>query len=122
MSVKCPKCGCDELYLTTERADIFDYNWKCNNCGHIFERKVEPLPLYTLFDHLTESVETLAEKLVCEKAVKGNAPIYGDYGSTIGVRTVIRNVWRSALTDDTYKNRAEAIAATIEELKKGWNG
>jgi hypothetical protein len=66
------------------------------------------------------SDEELAELLVCEKAVKGRAPIYGEYGSTIGEQYVITNVWSSALTDDTYTNRAEAIAATIKELKKEW--
>jgi hypothetical protein len=72
----------------------------------------------TVFDYLMQSEEMLAEKLVYEKAVKGRVPIYGEYGSTIGEQYVITNVWSSALTDDTYTNRAEALVATIEELKK----
>jgi hypothetical protein len=54
----------------------------------------------TVFDHITQSVETLAEKLVYR------------YCST----------WRSFLLQGyEFLTKAEAIAATVEELKKEWS-
>ena len=103
-----------------DKMDCASFIPKVNRISEVTENK--KIIKQTVFDHITQNVETLAEKLVYEKAVKVNAPIYEDYSITIGVRTVIRNVWSSALTEDTYTNRAEAVAGTIEELKKEYKG
>jgi hypothetical protein len=57
----------------------------------------------TVFDHITQSVEALAEKLVYWEQ---NPPESG-WTSNIGRRNV-------------YRNYDEAVAATIKELKKEW--
>lgn len=58
----------------------------------------------TIFDRITESPETLAEKLV-----------YID-----GSQRVFNTIWRSTLLPNKYwKTEAEALAATVAKLKEG---
>jgi hypothetical protein len=64
-----------------------------NNCWTIVN---EHKP--TVFDKITESVETLAEKLV--------------------YRDMLLDAWVSTLLTVHFKTEAEAIAATVEDLKK----
>lgn len=62
----------------------------------------------TVFDHVTESMETLAERFVYY--------IEGEH-SPFGRR------WKSTLTGDVcYVNRSSAFEATIEELEKEYKG
>lgn len=62
----------------------------------------------TVFDHITESVETLAEKLVYKELITEEDDGY-----------VYR--WRSTiLPNDFWYDEDKAIAATLEELKKEW--
>ncbi len=61
----------------------------------------------TVFDKITESVETPAEKLV-----------FNYYFEDCHYQT---RAWKSLFfLHNRYKTKAEAIAATIEELKKEW--
>ena len=69
-------------------------------CPHFEESK------QTVFDYITQSVETLAEELVyiirCEED-----PTWTEWGSNI--------------VQGVFETREEAVAATIEELKKEVN-
>ena len=66
-------------------------------CEHFLERD-KP----TLFDQITKTPETLAEKLVFEIFCKEDPNIKG---------------WTSAFTD-VHETREEAITATVEKLKE----
>lgn len=107
MKYKCPKCGCDELCISTENAATpFDWDYRCNNCGNIFPMeeavKVDDRPL---FDRITESPETLADKLVFWMSLhKADGTV-----EWYAVSTVAKGKWNT---------RAEALAATIEKLKE----
>lgn len=115
MNKKCPKCESKDIHITHYPIPT-DSMATCYSCG--YADLLERFPEQTVFDYITQSEEKLAEKLVYEKAVKRRAFIYGEYGDVIGEQYVITNVWSSALTDDTYTNRVEAVAATLKELKK----
>lgn len=107
MRYKCPKCGCDELCLSTENTPTpFDWNYRCNNCDSIFPTE-EAIKIddRTLFEQITESPETLAEKLVFWMSwhkADGAVEWYA-------VSTVAEGKWST---------KAKAIAATIEKLKE----
>lgn len=66
------------------------------------------------------SDEELAEKLVCSSYIKKKLPLYNMKKQLIGYKTVLHQVWKSSITDETYSKKSEAIAATIKELKKEW--
>ena len=67
-------------------------------CEHFLER-----PKKTIFDQITASYETLAEKLV-----------YID-----GAQRVFNTIWRSTLLPNKYwKTEAEAHVATVAKLKE----
>lgn len=83
---KCPKCG-SEYYGV--RADNY-----CLSCGYRGDK--------TVFDHITESEEALAEEFV----------------DSMYDRVACEYRYYSMLTAEFYNNRAEAIAATLEELKQ----
>jgi hypothetical protein len=71
-------------------------------CQHFEESK------QTGFDHITQSVETLAEKLV-----------YHIYLTDCMQRK--RSYWRSTFFPcNNFATKEKAIAATIEALKKEW--
>jgi hypothetical protein len=92
MNKKCPKC--ESIAVIYEDYVGGTSFYRCKTCGYRgcdFERQ-------TVFDHITQSVETLAEKLVYY------LPEIDKYTSEI--------------IAVFYKDRDEALAATIEELKK----
>lgn len=71
----------------------------CESCAHY-----KPKP--TVFEHITKSMETLAEGFVYY--------IEGEHSP-------FDRRWKSTLTGDVcYVNRSSAFEATIEELKKEW--
>lgn len=73
----------------------------------------------TVFDRITASPETLAEKLVYKTAVEGQKTVYDRRGRGVGVRSYIYYVWKSSVTgDDTYTSEKEALAATVARLKE----
>lgn len=100
MSKKCPICGRGiGVYQDYVGGTSF---FRCGICGHTgcdFEDM-------TLFDRITQSPETLAEKLVFEIFCKEDPNIKG---------------WTSAFTD-VHETIEEAIAATVAKLKEVSNG
>ena len=70
-------------------------HWADNPACHHFEEKTPP----TVFDKITESVETLAEVSVCK---------------------LDNGVYYSHLIGSFYSTKEKAIAATVEGLKKEW--
>lgn len=93
----CPKCGNTDVSWIRDDADCAQYI--CLECKQGF-----CYPPKTVFDKITESVETMAEKMVY-------AVHYGGL-----------YFWHSTLIYPAFpfKTREEAIAATMEELKKEW--
>ena len=76
----------------------------------------------TVFDRITQSPEVLAEKLVYSTYIKIKKPLYDWKRRQIANRWVLRGVWGSSVTDETYSTKAEAIAATVAKLKEVCNG
>lgn len=87
-------------------------------CEHFVERD-KP----TIFDHITQSYEMLAEKLVYKAAIEGRETVYDLRGRGVGVRSCIDYVWKSSVTgDDIYASEEEAFSATVAKLKEVSNG
>ena len=82
---KCPKCGSE--YFEVREDDT------CLSCG--WQRK-------TVFHHITESPETLAEKLVYIIVCEEDTSIRG---------------WTSSFTD-VHETKEQAFSATVEKLKE----
>lgn len=102
MNKKCPDCKSTDV--TEYTPGIFgDSRHKCNSCGAISVTAdfVEP----TLFDCITQSEETLAEKLVY-KTIE------------IAVNRVTYSCWKSTITEESYRTKTEAFDATVEKLKE----
>lgn len=72
----------------------------CESCAHYN-------PKLTVFEHITQSMEALAEKMVYHVKEKADSGTY--------------NYWRSTISCDVWLKKSEAVAATIEELKKEYN-
>ena len=75
----------------------------CESCAHY-----KPKP--TVFEHITESEEALAEKMVFLKAVT--------YSFNAKDNTNYTEQWISTICNDVYPSKHEAFVATVEELKK----
>ena len=98
MSKKCIWCGGEV------NPNVIQGMYYCPRCDEDLTDK-DVLPM-TVFEKITESVETLAERLVYQFIA------YDSHGLFV-------SCWRSTLTGDIeYSTRAEAWIATIEELKK----
>lgn len=86
---------CKHFEVDTVSAVCEKKRWICDDdapaCNR-FEQK------QTLFDRITQSPETLAEKLV----------YYLRYG----------NCYASSIISDVFKSKEEAFAATVEKLKE----
>ena len=111
----CPKCGKTDVSWIRDDADCAQYI--CLECKQGF-----CYPPKTVFDHITESIETLAEKLVCMSYIKKKLPLTDIRGRLIGYKSVLRQVWISSVAEEIYSKKSEALAATMEELKKEWKG
>lgn len=98
MSKKCIWCGCEV------NPNVIQGMYYCPRCDEDLTDK-DVLPM-TVFDKITESAETLADLLVyiirCEED-----PTWTEWGSNI--------------VQGVFETREEAVAATIEELKKEVN-
>lgn len=97
--IRCPECGSLNIEYLFEGED----GW-CHDCGLHF--LTSDAPIATIFDHITQSVETLAEKLVYHVKEKADSGTY--------------SYWRSTISCDVWLKKSEAIAATVEEMKKEW--
>ena len=100
MSKKCPICGGGiGVYQDYVGGTSF---FRCDICGHTgcdFED-------VTVFDQITQSYETLAEKLVYEELITEESDGY-----------VYR--WRSTiLPNDFWYSEEKAVAATVAKLKE----
>ena len=67
-------------------------------------RKAEKMSK-TVFNRITSSPEVLAEKLVYRTI-------------EIAVNRVTYSCWKSTITDESYRTKEEAIAATVAKLKE----
>jgi hypothetical protein len=94
----CPKCGNTDVSWVRDDADFAQYI--CLECKQVF-----CYPPKTLFARITASPEVLAEKLVYRTI-------------EIAVNRVTYSCWKSTITEEAYRTKAEAIAATVERLKE----
>lgn len=90
MSKKCPDCGS----LNVE--EVFDGESYCKDC--FLHCATDDLEDASLFDQITQSPETLAEKLV-EDTMDGT-------------------MFYSVLTKEDYCTKERALAATVAKLKE----
>ena len=102
MSKKCPKCESKDIHITYYPAPT-DNMATCYGCG--YADLAERFPEQTVFDRITTSPEVLAEKLVYRTI-------------EIAVNRVIYSCWKSTITEEAYRTKAEAIAATVAKLKE----
>lgn len=94
--------------------EVFGYSrkekhtiYRCPQCGNqeILRDADVPLPMrtQTVFDRITQSEETLAEKLVYQVECDD---------------CFCTKLWKSTITGDLYTSEPEAIAATVAKLKE----
>ena len=123
--LKCPHCSQKDKEIGGLKVELDNLRHFCdslfdmakrNNGVLYFEQdngtwKIETDKEQTVFDHITQSVETLADSVVM--------PIIVEYSGDV--------LWVSPLLQKDASKRAiffdskeEAIAATIEELRKVW--
>lgn len=106
----CPNCDSEKIAMEKRIGGWFH----CQDCHYSWQ----PYPVKfgfdvpprkpTVFDHITESLEALAEKFV-----------YHIYLTDCLQRK--RSYWRSTFFPcNNFSTKEKAIAATIEELKKKW--
>jgi ssDNA-binding Zn-finger/Zn-ribbon topoisomerase 1 len=99
----CPVCGSSNIQ-TERRPDGFHHCTECRYSWAIGASQQKQ----TVFDHITESVEALAEKFV-----------YHIYLTDCLQRK--RSYWRSTFFPcNNFSTKEKAIAVTVEELKKEW--
>lgn len=103
MSKICPECGSSDVYVEV----LYPYHSMnlacCRACGHLGE---EPeFIITTVFETITASPEVLAEKLVYKTIC-------------VAVNRVTYSCWKSTITDESYRTKEEAIAATVAKLKE----
>ena len=63
------------------------------------------MQVQTVFDRITASPEVLAEKLVYKTIC-------------VAVNRVTYSCWKSTITDESYRTKEDAIAATVAKLKE----
>lgn len=99
MSKKCPKCESKDIHITYYPAPT-DSMATCYGCGYV--DLLERFPEQTVFDHITQSEEALAERLVYYEDVLGI--IY----------------WFSTILpkERAFLTKSRAFAATVTELLK----
>lgn len=101
MSKKCIWCGCEV------NPNVIQGMYYCPHCDEdLTDLGVLPM---TVFDHITESVETLAENFICKILTEHDE--YKWRGEIDCIN------WKS----EEFDTRAEALIATIVELKKELN-
>lgn len=99
---------CKSTDVTQYTPGLFgDSRHKCNSCGNISFTTdfIEP----TVFIHITESPEVLAEKLVYRTI-------------EIAVNRVVYSCWKSTIADGSYRTQEDAIAATVAKLQEVYAG
>lgn len=100
--IKCPQCGDRDVSITIYTPPDRDVA-SCNKCG--YTSLAEDFPKQSIFDHITASLEALAEKLVYRTI-------------EMAVNRVTYSCWKSTITEEAYRTKEEAIAATVARLKE----
>ena len=103
MSNQCPYCGSTDVMWVRNYAERALY--MCNECIHGFY-----LPPRTLFEHITESPEALAEKFIFSRGER--------HWRRRRCETVCYEAWWSTLAGEEYRSKAEAFDATVAKLKE----
>ena len=98
MSNKCPYCGS----FRNVCVNPVSFKYVCLACEKFFCKGEQPKQ--SIFDRITQSEETLAEKLVCH-----------------GVTSWDEEYYWSTVCNGIFKTRANAIAATVAKLKEVCN-
>jgi hypothetical protein len=99
MSKKCPICGSINCIVGVGKAGAGKPWFTCLHCHtDLWEEEILPV---TVFDRITESVETLADEFVDALYDR----VAGEYR------------YYSMLTAEFYDSRKEALTATVAELK-----
>lgn len=101
----CPVCGSSNIQ-TERRPDGFHHCMECRYSWAIGASQQKQ----TVFDKITESVEKLAKEIVYPYKIRfayGSEDNWQEY-------------WTSPLIENFYPTQNEAIAATVEELKREW--
>lgn len=113
MSKKCPICKSINCIVEVGKAGAGKPWFTCLHCHtDLWEEEILPV---TVFDKITESVEMLAEKLVYRRNCK---MIHQNDKTSLEYCTYS---WKSSIIKgQSFETYEEAIAATIEELKKVW--
>lgn len=106
--IKCPRCESRDIHIT-EYPNPTDSMATCYGCG--YAGSVEQLPKQSFFDHITVSMDVLAEKFVIKECNR-----YG--GSSYKAILLIDE---NGNYRDFY-SREKAIAATVERLKEVYSG
>lgn len=113
---RCQECGSNDIYIE-ELCPNHIVNFVCRACGHSGEES--EFTDATLFDHITESPEAMAAKLV-----------YRDGEHKLTFSVVVRGkeqkmgheCWRSTIIPgDCWAEYDRAYAATVEKLKEVYN-
>ena len=102
MIKKCPDCGS----LNVEE-DVFDNESYCKDC--FLHCATVDLEYASVFDQITQSPEVLAERLVYRTI-------------EIAVNRATYSCWKSTITEESYRTKTEAHAATVARLKEAANG
>lgn len=99
----CPQCSCTDVsqdWYSHDQGVCF----VCNNCGFVGD--TEEFKEQTVFHSITQSEETLAEKLI-------HNHFDCDYGLRMYHSTIITDKW--------FASYREAFAATLARLKEVLN-
>lgn len=98
----CPDCG--SYLFCYEHTE--DNDWQlctCERCGS--SGTPEDFLYNSVFARITTSPEVLAEKLVYRTI-------------ELAVNRVTYSCWKSTITEESYRTKAEALAATMAKLKE----
>jgi hypothetical protein len=98
----CPQCSCTDIaqdWYTHDQGICF----VCNICGFVGD--AAEFRDQTLFLRITTSPEVLADKLVYKTLC-------------VAVNRVTYSCWKSTITEEAYRTKEEAIAATVAKLKE----
>lgn len=101
MSKKCPICRSINCIVEVGKAEAGKPWFTCLHCHtDLWEEEILPV---TVFDHITQNEEVLAEFLVFHNCIyKG------------------RTKYHSAVVGGEFDSKEKAFDATVEKLKKEW--
>lgn len=111
--MNCPKCDSEKIEMEKRPGGWF----QCQDCHHAWQ----PYPIrfgfdalpnkQTVFETITQSEETLAEKLVVPTEIRSWGGKVRRYWA-----------WSTVITEGWWERRAEAVAAAVARLKEVGDG